>query len=159
MGSKDAINLDFSADNDAAYDGCMDSYGCIGLPNACVKSKNCTILLKWMGLEESLYKVNLYGQVKDSKSYLAMGFSADNLMGNDSVVACVGTSTRLAGFTVQQYWNTASPFNSLPVSNSTININNTSVNIVNGYMNCSFTVPETFIFLLRRPTSPLVSIS
>ena len=125
--------------NSTMYDGCSESFGCTGMPTGCVDSQNCTVLMKWIGISEDEYQINLLGNVTDQKSYLAFGLSMDNMMGNDSVLACLGTTGD-----VQYYWNTANPFNSLPVSNVSSNVSDSNVKIVDGFMNCSFTLNSQF---------------
>ena len=125
--------------NSTMYNECSESFGCTGIPTGCVESQNCTVLMKWIGISEDQYQINLLGNVTDQKSYLAFGLSMDNMMGNDSVLACLGTTGD-----VQYYWNTANPFNSLPVSNISSNVSDSNVKIAEGFMNCSFTLNSQF---------------
>ena len=114
------------------YAGCDEMIGCVGIPDGCIETKNCTNLVRWEGISQNQYEFNLSGE-SNASSYIAVGLSMDNKMGNDSVIACLG------GGDVNLYWNTAQ-YNSVPVNQSTASLSNATVQIVDGIMNCSFII-------------------
>ena len=120
-----------------SYSGCFDTWGCSGQPAGCETSKNCSMLAKWKGISEEQYEINLSGLVETTNTYLAVGLSLDNMMGNDSVVTCLGTSG-----TIETYWNTV--YNSVPVNTTTPSIFNSTLKIEDGIMNCSFIINSKF---------------
>ena len=118
------------------YSDCDDTQGCVGLPDGCVISKNCTNLVKWKGASESKYEFSLSGE-SAANTYIAVGLSFDDKMGNDSVVAC------LDGKNVGLFWNTEL-YSNLPLDESMASLSNTSATLVDGIMNCSFVIDSDF---------------
>jgi hypothetical protein len=88
----------------ATYSDCI-SKGCIGLPAGCIDAyqqtrddpipQTCNVLLTWAA-EGDRNVYNLTGRPANGNGvttgYIAMGFSEDKKMGQDSVVGCYLTS-------------------------------------------------------------------
>ena len=67
------------------YEGCDDEKGCVGLPEGCIETKNCSLVASYRGISADRYLFEIQGFGRD---YVAVGLSEDNLMGDDDVVAC-----------------------------------------------------------------------
>ena len=102
------------------YDNCYEDKGCFGIPYNCEKQRNCDMIITYTKVKQAWqegkekYKFEIGGKM--SQGYTAVGLSLDNMMGDDSVMACVQSPTNQS-LSVQMYWNTASPYNSLPPLN------------------------------------------
>jgi len=79
------------------YADCGSSKSCLGVPDKCIEKSNCRLFASWKkvssGYEWELSSANRAG------SYVAVGFSSDNKMGDDLVMACAGNSK------AELYWN------------------------------------------------------
>lgn len=73
------------AGNNAIYDGCDLNKGCYGEPAGCTKTKNCIIMATFQ-LKGNDVEFHLTGP---ANGWIALGFSKDRSMGDDSVVECV----------------------------------------------------------------------
>ena len=122
------------------YLGCNENVGCEGLPVGCVASRNCSILLRYEAVAEESSQFNLTGTAAGG-TYLAIGLSMDDKMGDDSVVACIPDG----GQGVVMYWNVVG--NSLPLPNTTVGVSNGSASLENGMMTCSFLLQGTTSYL------------
>ena len=112
------------------YKDCGSNIGCVGIPQACEKYQNCSILLRWFGDSQDQYNFTVLGTVKEN-AYLAVGLSLDNLMGNDSVIACS------VGGGVNMYWNLPTK-QSILLPNTTVGIQNETVSVSDSKLTCSF---------------------
>ena len=81
------------------------------------------------------YKFEIGGKI--SQGYTAVGLSLDNNMGADSVMACVQDPTNHS-LSVQMYWNTASPYNSLRLDQPQLGLSDISLASEDGMYTCTF---------------------
>jgi len=93
-----------SAMSSDIYDGCGDTKGCFGSPNGCVELGNCDMMASYLGNASTL-AWEIYGRNKFDLSnfYVAIGFSADKLMGDDCVVECVVYKSEVKAFMSSNY--------------------------------------------------------
>jgi hypothetical protein len=87
--------------------------------------------LRYEAVAEESYQFSLTGTAADS-TYLAVGLSLDNKMGNDSVVACIPEE----GVGVVMYWNKVG--DSVPLPNTTVGVSNGTASLEDGVLSCSF---------------------
>ena len=80
-------------------DGCGDTKGCLRHPHDCT-AKNCKYLVTWKNNGESIDFL-LKGK---SPGWLALGFSKDTHMGDDSITECLYISDTNT-FLIQNSWN------------------------------------------------------
>ena len=133
---------------DLDYTGCNDAYGCAGMPDYwsgnrdCIATKDCWMLMKWKGVSAQSYEIELSATVNETSQYIALGFSWDDKMGNDSVIACLGNGQ------VSEYWNKGD-VDSLPVDESSSVLLQSNSTYVDGTLICSFTI--TYLFSMKSP--------
>ncbi|XP_065561924.1 uncharacterized protein LOC136028167 isoform X2 [Artemia franciscana] len=74
------------------YSGCGDIKGCFGYPLECIDSKSCSLLVSYRNASSTQYEFELYGMVsghmREGGNYVAVGFSNDLKMDQDSVTEC-----------------------------------------------------------------------
>jgi hypothetical protein len=95
------------------YEGCHNVKDCVGLPSAnCIQDKSCSALVtltlkkEWhftrdgrvlnsgelspdtLNIFSPVFEFELWAINSPANSFVAVGFSADNLMGDDSVIEC-----------------------------------------------------------------------
>ncbi len=122
---------------DDLYQGCGDTKGCVGLPNGCVESSNCDLVLAYAGNEEGSYDFQMRGPLTD---YIAFGLSRDAGMGDDSVIVCMAYNDGVDDIppSVQMYYNFNS--DSVPLDNATLGIDDDYiVTKQSSSLDCSFT--------------------
>ena len=123
------------------YDNCYLNKGCFGVPYNCEKQRNCDMIVTYTKVKPSRevgkerYKFEIGGKV--SQGYTAVGLSLDNKMGDDSVMACVQSPTNIS-LSVQMYWNTASPYNSLRLDQPQLGLSDMSLASEDGMYTCTF---------------------
>uniref|UniRef100_T1JGZ2 Ferric-chelate reductase 1 n=1 Tax=Strigamia maritima TaxID=126957 RepID=T1JGZ2_STRMM len=96
----------------SAYDGCFESKGCFGGPDGCIASRNCKHMVTYVASENGLgVDFEMVGQ---TRGWIAIGFSRDNLMGEDAVTACTvnGSNNRVDVF---QSWNVPNNKDNVPL--------------------------------------------
>lgn len=77
------------------YQGCADTKGCFGLPDpSCVAKTSCTSLVTY-ALKGARFEFELWANNAAPNSYVAVAFSFDNRMGDDSVTECTLTNGRV----------------------------------------------------------------
>ncbi|XP_060592307.1 putative ferric-chelate reductase 1 homolog, partial [Ruditapes philippinarum] len=106
--------------------GCGSTKGCF--PSC---TKGCEYLVTWVTSGSST-TFTLKAEETDTNVYLAIGFSKDIRMGEDSVVGCI-----VPGTTVKSYYNEGTDTDEL--SNSALGLSATSVSQTNGVITCTFT--------------------
>ncbi|XP_011498802.1 PREDICTED: putative ferric-chelate reductase 1 homolog [Ceratosolen solmsi marchali] len=120
------VNTD---DDNVFYDGCGATKNCFGTPNACVEQKNCaaavSVLVKG---EQYIFEM----QSRNSK-YVAVGLSADNKMGDDSVVECINNDNQVS---LHMSWNDGKKNIRIPTLPGAIESISSSVQ--DGIMTCKF---------------------
>ncbi len=124
------------------YRGCGETVGCEGLPSNCQATRNCSVLLRYEAIAEDMYQFSLTGLTASEATYLAVGLSLDNHMGDDSVVACIPEGN----VGTVMYWNLAS-YSSVPLPNTTVGLSNGVVNYIDGILTCSFFLKESTLSL------------
>ena len=103
----DNLATDFTKFNNVLaniYNGCNIEKGCFGNSDSCVSGKNCSLLTTFSGASETNYTFEVFGQLQGSNTYVASALSFDNLMGNDSVIACVYNKENNTVEAIM-YWN------------------------------------------------------
>ncbi|KAG1668403.1 putative ferric-chelate reductase 1 [Nymphon striatum] len=130
----------------ALYEGCGSEYGCFGYPEGCIESKSCAMLVKFITSDGNTM-FDLISVADDdadaSNSYVALGFSKDDSMGDDSVVACINYNSAIQAKTG---WNYMDPDlgNSLnPTNLAGFSVLGTSYE--DGILKCSFKHPNKWI--------------
>ena len=77
-----------SAQLPSVYTGCGDTKGCFSLSgSACIKDGSCTALVTY-AIKGQRYEFELWAPNSPPNSYVAVGFSDDQQMGDDSVTEC-----------------------------------------------------------------------
>ncbi|KAK0063036.1 ferric-chelate reductase 1 isoform X2 [Biomphalaria pfeifferi] len=104
--------------------GCFSSCG----------SSGCTFSVIWQTSSTSVtYTLKAVYQ-SSSGFYIALGFSGDTQMGNDSVIGCAYQSSSAVLYTAENVGKTPNPFSDSQISRS-------SWNYTNGVLTCSITRP------------------
>ncbi len=78
--------VEFNSFQDTFYVGCGDTKGCFGTPEGCLDTKTCDIAVTYTGNTAGSYDFVLRGPLNE---FVAFGLSDDQVMSNDSVVACI----------------------------------------------------------------------
>ncbi|XP_052807859.1 putative ferric-chelate reductase 1 homolog [Mya arenaria] len=121
------------------------SYGTVAWDSACGVSKGCfpdcqssgcSYLVTWDPAAGSTITFNMKADESETNMYLALGFSSDLRMGDDSVVACFPPSGSNAA-SVQSWFNEGD--DSDPLSPSSTGLSGTAVTQSNGVISCDFT--------------------
>ena len=145
-GAKIALNTtvrfgDYNPYTGQIYTGCGSDKGCLGYPEGCVDSFDCTMLFTYKGVTESTYYVELQGF---QEPYVAFALSEDTLMGEDAVIACTEQSVR-------RYWNVEGN-SSLYDSNPTLGITNATMTLESAILTCTFYLQASFDIVLKDST-------
>ena len=75
--------------------GCADVKGCFGLQGGnCVQEGSCSAMVTY-AVKGQRYEFELWATNVPSNSYVAVAFSNDNLMGDDSVSECTLVNGRV----------------------------------------------------------------
>lgn len=106
--------------------GCGSTKGCF--PRC---TTGCEYLVTWTTSGSST-TFTLKAEESETNVYLAIGFSKDRRMGEDSVVGCIPQ-----GATVHSYYNEGTETDEL--STPTLGLSTTSVSQTNGVITCTFT--------------------
>lgn len=78
--------------------GCNDIKGCFGLPDSsCIGDGSCSSLVTY-ALKGQRYEFELWAHNAQPNSYVAVAFSEDSLMGEDSVTECTLVGGRVGVF-------------------------------------------------------------
>ncbi|GIY92631.1 ferric-chelate reductase 1, partial [Caerostris extrusa] len=86
--------------NSKLYENCFVSKGCFGIPAGCINRQDCQVLLSYSKASDGI-QFKLSGFLEED-SYMAMGLSYDQFMGDDSVTECVRKNS---GITASHSWN------------------------------------------------------
>jgi hypothetical protein len=77
------------------YDGCDGVKGCLGLPGgSCIQERSCSALLTF-AQRNQFFELELWATNSPVNSFVAVGFSDDNKMGDDSVTECTVVNGRV----------------------------------------------------------------
>eukprot|EP00095_Tigriopus_kingsejongensis_P001362 maker-scaffold523_size146679-snap-gene-0.15 protein:Tk01362 transcript:maker-scaffold523_size146679-snap-gene-0.15-mRNA-1 annotation:"ferric-chelate reductase 1 homolog" len=126
----------------AAYEGCGQEKGCFGMPAGCEASGDCQIMATYQKESGDTFKLGLHGLRLGSASYMALGISVDDKMGEDLVLACLG------GSEMGLSWNKkGAKANVKDVTN--VVITNENFETRDGLTSCTFSVPSQL-----KPTLP-----
>jgi len=71
----------------SVYEGCGDIKGCFGMPAGCAVTGTCETMVTY-SLKGLRYEFELWAARFQPNSYVAVGFSKDAVMGDDSVTDC-----------------------------------------------------------------------
>jgi hypothetical protein len=93
------------------YVGCGDTKGCFGLPTLeCIYEQNCELFVSF----QKDFNFQLSGKVAETgDSYVAVGLSFDESMGQDSVIACIRKDGVVES---RSYYNVPGQKNNLPMN-------------------------------------------
>jgi hypothetical protein len=93
------------------YAGCGDTKGCFGLPTfECIYEENCELFVSF----DKDFNFQLNGKVAETgDSYVAVGLSFDELMSQDSVIACIRKDGAVES---RSYYNVPGQTNNLPMN-------------------------------------------
>ncbi|XP_046651670.1 putative ferric-chelate reductase 1 homolog [Daphnia pulicaria] len=119
------------------YDGCGISKGCIATPSGCIDLKTCTMMTTYQTLNDDYLQLEIYGQITGDE-YVAIGFSTDRKMGDDSVVECVNNRNTLTAY---PSFNTPDKINARIESQQLPGFNLTSSAFIDGFIHCKFQYP------------------
>lgn len=82
----------------SVFAGCRDLKGCFGLPDSsCIQDGSCSALVTY-ALKGQRYEFELWASNVQPNSYVAIAFSDDNIMGEDSVTECALVNGRVGAF-------------------------------------------------------------
>ncbi|CAF0910187.1 unnamed protein product [Brachionus calyciflorus] len=113
---------------------CEKSYGCFKVPENC-ENKDCEYLVKWKENGDSTDFV-IGTIVQPSNFYLAVGFSDDKKMGNDSVVMCF--NKRIGRNDIQHFFNSDSYSSVLKKDDPDIGLSEKKILQEDNFLSCSF---------------------
>lgn len=81
------------------YDGCDSVKGCLGLPGGtCIQERSCSALVTFAQKNERSFEFELWATNSPDNSFVAVGLSDDNKMGDDSVTECTVVNGRVNAF-------------------------------------------------------------
>ncbi|XP_046657704.1 putative ferric-chelate reductase 1 homolog isoform X2 [Daphnia pulicaria] len=86
-----------SAQLPSVYMGCGDVKGCFGLGGTCVQEGSCSAMVTY-AVKGQRYEFELWATNTPPNSYVAVAFSNDNLMGDDSVSECTLVNGRVNAY-------------------------------------------------------------
>jgi len=119
----------------ALYAGCGQTKGCYGGPTGgCIGSKNCDFLVTYRKDGENV----IFQLMGKTNGYVALGFSTDNKMGEDSVTQCV-VEKGLNGVQAAQSYNPSRSNKPLDNPDEGLQVNATASFFVDGRVMCEFT--------------------
>eukprot|EP00094_Tigriopus_californicus_P006554 TCALIF_06310-PA protein Name:"Similar to CG8399 Putative ferric-chelate reductase 1 homolog (Drosophila melanogaster)" AED:0.00 eAED:0.00 QI:157/1/0.66/1/1/1/3/0/176 len=96
----------------------------------------------------------LSGPAPNETSYVALGLSLDQKMGDDSVVACALKDGKPD---VRMYWNLNNPYTSVPLAKPSTGLSALEVSINDGLISCKF--DRDFVTTFDTPTKPSKSVT
>jgi hypothetical protein len=108
-------------------EGCGNTKGCVHYPAAC-SSPNCDAILTWRKTEQNYIDFEL---MATTDGWVAVGFSLDTLMTDDSVIHCLVGNTVGLSFNPGQY-------NTVINGWSSTVLKNTSISYIQGQLHCRF---------------------
>ena len=127
-------NFAFCGVTETFYSGCSTSKGCQGFPDNCIEGKNCTVAVSYQGFSGDKYKFEIIGKSSGSEvQYIAAGLSTSGFMSDSSVMTCFIADKSPH---VEMYWNGG--YNSLPLADPQLGLSDSSVQVEDGQMYCSF---------------------
>ncbi|CAG7652876.1 unnamed protein product, partial [Allacma fusca] len=109
MYTKRPRRLDDKPTLEGVYSGCYEGKACIEDVPGCAKSQGCELLVTYTGTSDAgpgYYRFELLADLSQGHGYVAVGLSSDRIMGDDSVVECVGEENGQVGIFLS--WNTKS---------------------------------------------------
>ncbi|CAG7837806.1 unnamed protein product [Allacma fusca] len=126
----------------AIYEGCSKTKGCFGTPNGCLGTRNCAMFVTYtIQPSNGNAQFELVGNVKSFNSptsYVALGLSDNNRMGDDSVLACRMDQNTIA---VNEYYTRPEYHGNFGVSRAEFGIISQASGVnVDGFISCKFTV-------------------
>jgi len=123
------------------YHGCNVTQGCFGSPQGCISTKNCTYLLSYRttshGSNGPVINIGLNVTTmipNNSYQYIAVGFSKDQIMGDDFVLQC---TTHGAA----QSFNTFDD-ESTNLFGDALGSGLSTQSVIGGYLSCNITQPQ-----------------
>ncbi|GBL81212.1 Putative ferric-chelate reductase 1 [Araneus ventricosus] len=119
--------------NYKTYGGCSISKGCFGIPSGCINREDCEVLVSYAKSRDGI-SFQMHGILEDN-TYMAMGLSRDNKMGDDGVIECVRRESKISA---RRSWNVGNG-----KSNNLLNElqdGDYESEFVNGMSTCSFTL-------------------
>uniref|UniRef100_A0A1L8E3J5 Putative reeler domain protein n=1 Tax=Nyssomyia neivai TaxID=330878 RepID=A0A1L8E3J5_9DIPT len=108
---------------DTIYDGCGATKSCFGIPDNCVKQRQCQAITTVTARGERFYFEVKSGH--NNPAYVAVGLSKDDKMMDDSVIECVPEGGRV---NVYASWTEARPYNAVRQAGGHLRLLNSSFN-------------------------------
>ncbi|CAF0757395.1 unnamed protein product [Brachionus calyciflorus] len=119
---------------------CNTRYGCFFNPKGCV-GKSCDFIAKWIKKDDHLQFIIGAKFEKLKSNWVAVAFSHDATMGDDSVVACKYKSDK--EISVESYFNDGKMPVLLNENNPSEGLKNSSITIDQNFLICSFERSKT----------------
>ena len=118
------------------YNECSNTRGCFGIPESCIETKNCEILVSYQMKDSGDVAFKLEGAA-DTFQYLALGLSKnDGLMGDDSVMFCYNAGHEIY---TGMGWSFENPQSSKKLDDPLYGLKNVASTHLNGILSCTFT--------------------
>ncbi|KAK2706518.1 putative ferric-chelate reductase 1 homolog isoform X2 [Artemia franciscana] len=128
------VKAEESVKSHPIYNGCGATKGCFGMPNGCINTGDCDIVASY-SVKGDRYEFELRGLLEQaSGGYLAIGFSQDAAMGDDTVTECLYKPSQVQNVDVFNSINKGK--NNIPYSKQGAKLLSSSVE--DGYMYCKF---------------------
>ncbi|EFX80429.1 hypothetical protein DAPPUDRAFT_304120 [Daphnia pulex] len=124
----------------SVYDGCDGTKGCLGYPASCIQQRSCSALVTF-AQKGQRSEFELWATKSTDNSFVAVGFSEDNKMGDDSVTECTMANGRVNVYMSQ---NDASKTN-IRLPNPTEGLNVISTTFSDGNLYCKFERTSQFV--------------
>ena len=121
------------------YEGCGTTKGCFGQPENCLATEDCKVLVSYIINEEEKIQFTLSGDLAMGE-YAALGLSYDQIMEDDSVVACWSDSSGIPQDAFESWNFEHSNYNvGIEDSTSTTGLVTLSKEYSDGRLRCTFT--------------------
>ncbi|RNA44203.1 ferric-chelate reductase 1 -like protein [Brachionus plicatilis] len=132
----DYFNCLFNAKNDTPIDttGCDKQFGCFRQPSGC-DGKNCDYFVSWKNEGDSINFI-MSTRASSNNAYLAIGFSKDSTMGDDSVVICF--NERINSNDIQLFYNFDSYSDILDLDRPNLGLSELKISQEDNFLSCSF---------------------
>ncbi|XP_050316010.1 putative ferric-chelate reductase 1 homolog [Anthonomus grandis grandis] len=120
-----------SAEFDPFYDGCTVNKLCFGSPASCVNSRNCKAVV---AVSVSGDKYDFEMKADSSASWVGVGLSDDDKMGDDSVVECIKKNNGVAAY--MSYTSGSPNYGASRLPNSQLGIQLINSSVIDGTIYC-----------------------
>ncbi|RMZ94888.1 ferric-chelate reductase 1 -like protein, partial [Brachionus plicatilis] len=114
--------------------GCDKQFGCFRQPSGC-DGKNCDYFVSWKNEGDSINFI-MSTKVSSNNAYLAIGFSKDSTMGDDSVVMCF--NERINSNDIQLFYNYDRYSDILDFDRPNLGLSGLKISQEDNFLLCSF---------------------